>query len=153
MLELVMDQEVTALRRLLQATAEHPAGTPERRRFVAERAGCSADNLYQVAKGILLDSGKPRGVGRELRQRLDAAFPHWLDAIASVNEPSPAYAVPDLAEQLAHAISALSLTRWISVRAQLDSLPGRPDILDQVVPELRHLLLGPDRSKRSGTHG
>jgi hypothetical protein len=79
LLEWSMDHELQALLTLLRATAEHPTGTPERRRQVAELAGVSADNLYQVARGILLASGRPRRLGRDVKERLDAAFPGWLD--------------------------------------------------------------------------
>lgn len=70
-----------ALRRLLHGTPGKPGGVPERRREVARRAGVSPDNLYQVAAGTMLPSGVPRSVGRELRLKLDEAYPTWLDGI------------------------------------------------------------------------
>lgn len=75
-----MDHENEALRQLLHATQTRPGGDPERRRLVADAAGCNPDNLYQIAAGVLLPSGKPRSLGRETREKLDAAFPGWRDA-------------------------------------------------------------------------
>ena len=46
--------------------------------FVAEKAKVSADNLWQILKGIKLPSGKPRGVGARLRERLSNTYPDWL---------------------------------------------------------------------------
>lgn len=77
-----------ALRRLLRATDQQPAGSPERRREVARIAGLNPDNLYQVASGVLLPSGAPRSVGRPMRLKLDAAFPDWLDGIGEAEKPA-----------------------------------------------------------------
>lgn len=46
---------------------------------MAEKARVSADNLWQIINGIKLPSGNPRGVGPQLRGKLTAAFPHWMD--------------------------------------------------------------------------
>ncbi len=46
---------------------------------VAERAGLSADSLTQVYRGYPLPSGSPRGIGRITRQKLDDAYPGWID--------------------------------------------------------------------------
>jgi hypothetical protein len=78
------DALVTALRRLCAAE-----GGPEP---VARRARVSAANLDQILKGVKLPSGRPRAVGSQLREKLSAAFPHWLaqtDFI--VAEPRPSY--------------------------------------------------------------
>lgn len=75
-----MDDELKALLQLLQATPEHPAGPPERRRYVANRAGVNPHNLYQVARGIRMASGRVRRLGRDVKEALTAAFPGWLNA-------------------------------------------------------------------------
>lgn len=59
--------------------------------FVAEKAKVSADNLWQILKGIKLPSGNPRGVGARLRERLTKAYPDWLTL--KVEEPKAAYPV------------------------------------------------------------
>lgn len=49
---------------------------------LARRANTSYDNLWQIINGTLLPSGKPRGIGNELAQKLEAAGnkpPGWLD--------------------------------------------------------------------------
>jgi hypothetical protein len=91
------------VRRLLHATPDKPAGEPARRREVARLAGCSPDNLYQVAAATLLPSGVPRSVGRELRLKLDETFPGWLDGLGEEEEAGPAAAstgAPSLREAL-----------------------------------------------------
>lgn len=47
-------------------------------RHVADKAKVSAENLWQIIKGIKLPSGNPRGVGPGLRVKLTAAYPDWL---------------------------------------------------------------------------
>ena len=46
---------------------------------VADKARVSAENLLQILKGVKLPSGKPRGVGPNLREKLTLTFPTWLD--------------------------------------------------------------------------
>lgn len=45
---------------------------------VAERARVSADNLWQILRGIKLPSGNPRGVGPSLRNKLSTVYPDWM---------------------------------------------------------------------------
>jgi hypothetical protein len=109
MLEFRMDSDELlrlALRRLLHGTPEKPGGAPERRREVARRAGVSPDNLYQVAAATMLPSGVPRSVGRELRLKLDEAYPNWLDELrddlakAEAPRPGGTAATPSVREAL-----------------------------------------------------
>ena len=137
-----MDPLIEALRRLVHASPAHPTGHPKRRQYVAERAGVSADNLYQICKAVKLRSGRPRMLGRDVRERLDAAFPGWSDDISpkGVTEPCPAYsAAPSLAVALPvvlDAIVSLPPVRWASVRAQLDMLAAHPELRAEVLYEL-----------------
>lgn len=141
-----MDPTIEALRRLLRATPQRPGGDPQRRKMVAERAGVSPDNLYQVCKQIKLESGRPRMLGRDVRERLDAAFPGWADENPQhrTAEPAPVYQnPPPLRASLPvvlGALTALPPTRWASVRAQLDMLVTHPELLDDVLAELNLLL-------------
>lgn len=80
-------------------------------------------------------------------------LPGWIDESPSIREPQPAYKVPDLAEQLANTVGALSHARWVSVRAQLDTLASQPEKRTEVVAELRALLSAPASGKRTGTNG
>lgn len=49
-------------------------------RPVAAMAKVNDQTLYQILKRVPLKSGKPRGVGRDVRNKLDAAFPGWRSA-------------------------------------------------------------------------
>ena len=58
--------------------------------YVAEKAKVSADNLWQILKGIKLPSGRPRGVGPKLRARLTMTYPGWITPKAEeVQAPHP----------------------------------------------------------------
>lgn len=64
------DPYVEALKRLI--------GSTDGGRFaVAEAIHANEQTLYQITSGIPLKSGKPRTVGRDLRERLDRAYPGW----------------------------------------------------------------------------
>lgn len=47
------------------------------RKTVAKLAGSSDQSLYQIIEGVPLKSGRRRTVGRDLQERLSAAFPGW----------------------------------------------------------------------------
>ena len=50
-------------------------------KVVAHEAHISPENLWQIINGTTLPSGKPRGVGPNLRRRLSIKYPDWfLDA-------------------------------------------------------------------------
>lgn len=66
------DPMVEALRRLIARTE---GGRPA----VAAAIHANEQTLYQIVAGIPLSSGKARGVGRDLRDRLTRAFPGWMD--------------------------------------------------------------------------
>lgn len=53
---------------------------------VAERARVSPENLRQILNGVRLPSGKPRGVGPQLQEKLERAYPNWA---ASSEPPLP----------------------------------------------------------------
>lgn len=140
------DPLVAALQRLLKTKGGHVV--------VGDLADVNDQSLYQIAYlKPHSKTGKLKSVGPSIRKRLDRAFPGWLDGALSVREPEPRYAVPDLAEQLADAVVGLPPARWVSVRAQLDTLPAHPEMRDEVVSELRALLSAPSPGKRTGTHG
>lgn len=52
-------------------------------RAVAEKAGVSVQNLWQITAGIKLASGNARSVGPRLREAITAVFPDWLDQVES----------------------------------------------------------------------
>lgn len=64
---------------------------------VAEQIDFHPQTLYQICAGILMQSGRPRGVGRKLREALDARYPGWTQA--SVVQARPMVVVPLLANQ------------------------------------------------------
>jgi hypothetical protein len=56
------------------------------RKAVADKSQVNDQTLYQIETGVLLKSGKPRGVGRALAEKLDRAYPGWRTPSA---EPAP----------------------------------------------------------------
>ncbi|HEY0955791.1 MAG TPA: hypothetical protein VGE36_13585 [Roseateles sp.] len=79
---------------------------PGRRKEVATEARCNEQTLYQIAKGVPLKSGKERGVGREIRDKLDKRFPGWRDGVAVDEQAAvvtPADALPVALESLRNA--------------------------------------------------
>lgn len=64
-------QLVTALAALCEREGGHEN--------VADKAGVSAPYLWQIVHGTLMPSGRPRGVGRRIAEKLDAAFPGWTN--------------------------------------------------------------------------
>lgn len=66
-----MDKYVPALTKLCEAR-----GGPVR---VADAIGSSPATIDQIIKQVKLPSGNPKGVGPNLRRRLDEAYPGWSD--------------------------------------------------------------------------
>jgi hypothetical protein len=80
------DPLVAALRALCTREGDY--------KVVAERARISADNLWQILNGIKLPSGKSRGVGPNLRDKLNTAYPGWMAPTTSAivaSESLPSY--------------------------------------------------------------
>lgn len=136
------DPLVQAVQRLLEREGGHVA--------VGAAADISDQTLYQIAFAkVNSATGKPQGVGPSVRRRLDAAFPGWLHCTnPSLSHHATVDTVPhDLAEQLVALVAALPAARWRSIRAQLDSLAGAPEMRDDVLGEVRALLTA-DPGKR-----
>jgi hypothetical protein len=132
-----VDADVEALRRLV-------GDSVEQRVSVAERIGVNEQTLYQILRGIPLKSGRPRSVGRKLRDLLDAIYPGW-------REPGAAVAVAPARDTLAgllDVVQGMPPARWASVRAQLDQLVQRPDMRAEIEAELRHLVDPPQAAPR-----
>lgn len=127
------DAFVEGLRRLVGNTT---GGLTE----VAERAGVSEDNLKQILAGTRLKSGRPRGMGPNLRNRLDEAFPGWWQRVV----PTPQQTAPkplkdtliDLATYLARSDD---LTRK-AVTPLLDRLVTNPEEAGRIAPRVEALL-------------
>ena len=66
-----MDKYVRALIKLCEARGGHVK--------VAEAIESSAATIQQIITGVALPSGNPRGVGPNLRRRLEEAYPGWAD--------------------------------------------------------------------------
>lgn len=56
---------------------------------VADRAHVNAQNLWQILTARPLESGKPRGVGPNLRARLTSAYPHWMEVESGATDHFP----------------------------------------------------------------
>lgn len=81
------DPLVKALTRLCGGTDR---SAKARRQEVADRLGVNEQTLYQIIKGIKLESGRARTVGRHLREKLDAEFPGWFtEDITDTAPPAP----------------------------------------------------------------
>ena len=82
------DPLVAALQRLIRRVGSYTA--------VADRANVNDQSLYQVA--MLKPhsvSGRPKRVGPNVRKKLDAAFPGWLETAAPAEvAPSTVIALP-----------------------------------------------------------
>jgi hypothetical protein len=117
-----MDLAVEALRRLVGASAA-------KRKEIAAALDFNEQSIYQIVAGVPLVSGRPRTVGRRLREKLDAHYPGWLDASpAAVARP-----VPSLQEALPVVLAAmveLSPMGWGTVLGTLNELKLHPEYAD-----------------------
>lgn len=129
---------VESLRRLCDREGGHAA--------VADAAGVSADNLWQILKGIKLPSGEPRGVGPRLARKLDSAFPGWADTPA---EKAPSLIDPTMGtggflqaslEHLARSLGALSRVERRQAAALLPMLAEEPEARAETCQALMRLL-------------
>jgi pyocin large subunit-like protein len=66
-----MDKFAQALKRLCAAQGGHAK--------VASAIEANPQTIHQIISGVLLPSGNARGVGPNLRKRLDKAYPGWAD--------------------------------------------------------------------------
>lgn len=86
----------------MRAALERLCGGPKnplRRKEVASLLGVHEQTLYQVIAGVRESkTGKPKSIGKQLREKLDAKFPAWLDG-------SPA-ALPPRADAITRRILA-----------------------------------------------
>lgn len=154
-----VDPDIHALRQFIGTSVE-------RRTMVADTIGANEQTLYQILRGIPLKSGKPRGIGRQLREALDAHFPGWRGSPTQVSEPGGAYTAPavptpaarlnaDLQRVLSE-LAALSPGRWAMVRARLDGVIGHPEEVQAAAEDIASLLgaAAPDHAtNRTGTDG
>ena len=83
------DPLVTALQRLIQRTGSYVA--------VADKIDVNDQSLYQIAMMKRHSAtGRVKSVGPTIRKKLDQAFPGWLSASATVQEPeTPWPAMPN----------------------------------------------------------
>lgn len=114
-----MDPAVLALQNLI-------ATTKGGRVAVADRLGVNEQTLYQIAAGIKLRSGKPRGVGRQLRELLDQHYPGWL-TLEPISAPTRAIAGASLAADLAAMLRELDDVALEKARKALATLAESPD--------------------------
>ena len=87
-----MDKFAKALRKLCETHGGHVK--------VAHEIEANPQTIHQIISGVKLPSGNPRGVGPNLRKRLDAAYPGWSD----VETPGDVFSeiTPDEMEFLGH---------------------------------------------------
>jgi len=80
------------------------------RAAVAAAIHANEQTLYQILARIPLKSGRPRGLGRDLRERLTRAFPNWLDAptgaaLHTLDRSSPPYLQGAMKSEQAQSVS------------------------------------------------
>jgi hypothetical protein len=107
----ITDRAIQALRELVKR--EHGVNQ------VALVAGVSAANLRQIINGIALPTGKPRGIGRELREKLSRAYPGWDQQQANAPLVTPPQRPQ---EPKAIAVEALEPTRRYLTQFNWESL-------------------------------
>lgn len=74
------DYLIDRLTALVAAVAsKEKIGEKEARVIVAAKAGASEPYIYQIIKRKPMADGKLRVPGREMRKKLSAAYPNWLD--------------------------------------------------------------------------
>nr|WP_315471731.1 hypothetical protein [uncultured Rhodoferax sp.] len=57
----------------LQALCDKEGGY----KVVAKAIGVNDQSIYQIVSGVLLPSGRPKGVGPGLKDKLNARYPDW----------------------------------------------------------------------------
>jgi hypothetical protein len=65
-----MDPTVEALKRLVAEVGGYKA--------LAQEIGANDQSIYQICTERLLKSGAPKGVGRQLREKITRKYPNWL---------------------------------------------------------------------------
>jgi hypothetical protein len=133
-----MDPDVSALKRLIGSSVQQ-------RIEVADAIGFNEQTLYQVANGIPLKSGKPRSVGRKLREALDQHYPGWRDG-ATTNPISATPPPPHLAQALPVVLGrlpSLSAYRAGQVLAALQAAMQPLAPLEQIERDLLQWLAEP----------
>jgi hypothetical protein len=76
------DPTIVALKRLIVREGGYKA--------VARVIGANPQSLYQICAGVRNPSGKPKGVGQKLRERLQRHYPDWMLLGSDVLMESPA---------------------------------------------------------------
>lgn len=119
------DPTIEALRRLV---AREGGCIP-----VADKIGANDQSIYQIVAGVKLKSGNPKGVGRRLREKLEAAYPGWMNHQPVVGEEPPAAALPgSVAKECLTTASAGPAHHAAGMAAVLASMPAteRNDLAD-----------------------
>ncbi len=93
---------------------------------VAEKARVSADNLKQILVGTKLPSGQPRGVGPQVADKLEKAFPNWA-RLQPVSEPKEATTVNATVQHLMDLLAGLDDDALANAAKQLQKLADSPD--------------------------
>lgn len=95
------DPTVEALRRLVDTIDGGRAA-------LASTIHSSEQTIYQILRGVPLKSGKPRVVGRDLRERLDRHYPNWLDTPTQDGPRTALPLVPPMPPTLAQVVDRLA---------------------------------------------
>lgn len=145
---------------------------------LADEIGASDQTIYQICTGVLLPSGNPKGVGPQIRKKIEARYPDWLDEEENaVKEQAAAYNVTlikpksppipvvswvqagDLTEiKEAHQIDewvrawhAIPSKRAFAVRVDGDSMTS-PYPSQQSFPQGTLLIVDPERAANAGDY-
>jgi len=69
-------------------------------KVVADAIGVNNQSIYQILTFVKLPSGRPKGIGPQLREKLDARYPGWS------NRKTNPSTVPASASEMARRLAA-----------------------------------------------
>jgi hypothetical protein len=123
----------------LRALCEREGGGALGRAAVAATAGLNDQSLYQILAGVKNKSGRPKGVGPVIRERLDTHYPGWTELQRSLEGQNP-FEVQEAQFLSHHFVSDhLPLIAWEAIVKS-----PVPEVFRTVLPDDA---LGPDLPK------
>jgi len=108
---------------------------------VADKIGVNDQTLHQIARGVKLPSGEPKGVGPTLQKKLEAHYPGWSQLRephrggSRVRQESPPYVATSLdaaVQAIARHLERLTPTRRAELLQVFTLLIEHPDEPDYV---------------------
>lgn len=136
------DIHVLALRQLCEKEGGYNA--------VAEAARVNGQAIYQIISGKLLKSGKPRAVGREMREKITKAYPGW---VTTGQHDGAAKSAASLESALALIVSEMRGRSQKELSGVADAFNRLTEDPDEAAYQETFLTLLRAKPNRSGTLG